>query len=408
MTDRHMVLVGGGLAAATAAETFREQGFDGPVTIIGRERETPYLCPPLSKGFLLGTEDEDAVHIHDRAWYADNGIDLQSGSEVVRIDRRGRVLGLSDGRFLAYDRLLLATGARPRRLRIPGEQMPGVSTLRTLQDSRHLREEFTSGAPRVVVIGSSWLGMEVAAAARQLGAEVTVIGRGAVPLSGAMGPVVGNVFQRRHEAEGVDFRMHEQVAGIIGDHGAVNRVLLESGQTVPADLVILAVGSAPESALAAEAGLDVAAAIRVDPALRTSDPQIWAAGDVATVHLGPGRVQHSQHWANAIATGRTAALSMLDRPVAFDETPYFYTDQYDLGLEFWGDSSRLRTSQLMVRGELDAGTFVAFWVEPLTSTTGVVVAGMHINVWDAADEIKELVAAGGPVDLSSLSAQKAA
>ncbi len=246
MKQRHLVLVGGGLASATAAETLRKEGFDGPVTILGRENRRPYLRPPLSKGFVAGREDESSLFVHELDWYEQNAVELRPGCDAVGIDTRERRVRLSDGPTVAYDGLLLATGARPRRLIVPGEELPQVHHLRTLEDSSRLREALVhSDSPRVVLIGAGWIGMEVSATARELGAQVTVVGRQAVPLSAAIGEELGEVFRRRHERAGVRFRMSEDVRAIVGSAGRVSGVMLASGELLPADLVVVAVGVEP-------------------------------------------------------------------------------------------------------------------------------------------------------------------
>jgi len=401
MKQRHLVLVGGGLTSATAAETLRTEGFDGPITILGRENRRPYLRPPLSKGYLAGTEEESSLFVHDLDWYEQNAVELRSGCDVAGIDARERRIRLSDGPTVPYDGLLLATGAQPRRLMVPGEELPQVHHVRTLDDSARLRHALVErDTPHVVLIGAGWIGMEVAATARQLGAQVTVVGRQAIPLAGAIGEELGEVFQRRHERAGVRFRMSEDVRAIVGSAGRVSGVMLASGELLPADLVVVAIGVQPETELARGAGLAVGRSILVDRELRTTDPSIWAAGDAATVQLGHGREVHSEHWANAIATGRLAALSMMGKPAAYDEVPYFYTDQFDLGMEYWGDPGP--ASELLVRGDLESEAFVAFWVEPTGAGVGHVLAGMHVNVWDAAEEIPALVRSERLIDLASL------
>jgi NADPH-dependent 2,4-dienoyl-CoA reductase/sulfur reductase-like enzyme len=402
------IVIGAGLAAVTAAQTLRDEGYDGPIQLIGREPHAPYLRPPLSKGLLLGTEDEESIRLRSPDWYACESVELLLGEPVVAIDRRERrvtVRGRSDP--LPYERLLIATGSTPRTLPIPGADLAGVHLLRTLDDTRRLQSSLVAEAGaadrRLVVIGCGWIGMEVAAAARTLGADVTVVGLEQVPLSAALGPELGAVFLRRHQRAGVRFRLGETVATIEGERGAATGVVLGSGERLPADVVLVAIGVRPDVELARDAGLTVQDGIRVGDGLRTNDPAIWAAGDVAAVYRPDlGRVERLEHWANAIATGRVAARSMLRLPARLEEVPYFYTDQFDLGMEYWGHPSLTAGSELVVRGDLRSEAFVAFWVRPVGDGAVRVVGGMHVNVWDAQHEITGLIGTGAAVPLEQL------
>jgi NADPH-dependent 2,4-dienoyl-CoA reductase/sulfur reductase-like enzyme len=409
MDEHGTVIIGAGLAGATAAETLRAEGYSGRITIIGQEAHEPYLRPPLSKGFLGGAEGDDALVVKPSAWYGEQSVELRLGVRVVDIDRERRLVRCADGESLPYDRLLLATGASSRRLPLSGVDLPGVYSLRTVGDSRRLQEALkadASGAPRrLVLIGSGWIGMEVAATARTLGADVTVVGPDEIPLSAAIGPELGAVFQQRHEEAGVRFRMREQIASIVGSAGRAAAVVLHSGERVPADAVVVAVGAEPNVELALRSGLAVDRGIRVGDSLRTTDPHIWAAGDVANVYQPElGRYQRFEHWANAIATGKRVARSMLGLPLGAEEIPYFYTDQFDLGMEYWGQPSLAAAARLVVRGDPASGAFVAFWVTRDTATSGTVVAGMHVNVWDAPEEIRELIGSRRRVELDALAA----
>ncbi|MDH2443370.1 FAD-dependent oxidoreductase [Amnibacterium sp. CER49] len=405
--DGPVVMVGAGLAAVTAAETLRDEGFGGPIRLIERERQLPYLRPPLSKGLLGGSEDEDTIRIQPPEWYDQQGIELLLGREAVVLDRARRVVELGDGSAVPYGRLLLATGSSPRRLPIPNADLPGVHLLRTLDDSRRLQAALVAdpGAEprRLVVVGSGWIGMEVAAVARTSGADVTVVGLETVPLSAAVGREIGDVFRRRHERAGVRFRPGQTAAAVVARDGRAAGVLLGSGETLPADVVLVAVGVAPNTALGMQAGLDSGNGLRVGGDLTTNDPAIWAAGDVAEVHRPRlGRGERLEHWANAIATGRAAARSMLGLGAGEQETPYFYTDQFDLGMEWWGHPSLAAGASLVVRGDLASEAFVAFLVQPEPAGGARVVAGLHVNVWDAADEIRSLVEAEAVLPVEAL------
>ncbi|MDQ1531109.1 MAG: 3-phenylpropionate/trans-cinnamate dioxygenase ferredoxin reductase component [Microbacteriaceae bacterium] len=403
MKEHGTVIAGAGLAGATAAEGLRSEGYAGPITMIGSERDAPYLRPPLSKAFLAGAEGEDALPVQPPAWYREQQVDLRTSVTVERLSRQDRVLVCSDGSVVPYDRLLIATGASPRRLPLSGTDLDGVVYLRTVEESRHLQSVLHRSpgeAPaRLVLIGSGWIGMEVAATARTLGAEVTVVGMEAVPLGAAIGPELGGVFLRRHQAEGVRFHLSETVRGIVGAAGRVTGVQLGSGETAPADVVVIAIGAVPNVQIAEGTGLGMDNGIRVGDTLRTNDASIWAAGDVASVYQPAlGRYQRFEHWANAIATGSRAARSMLGLPVGPQELPYFYTDQFDVGMEYWGHPSLAASAKLILRGDPDSGAFVAFWVTQEGPSAGAVVAGMHVNVWDSPDEIKHLITSQEPVD----------
>jgi len=407
MTERPTVLIGGGLAAVTAAETLRDEGYDGPIQLIGREAHEPYLRPPLSKGLLLGTDDEESIRLRGADWYDCHDVELLLGAEVVGIGRREQLLDVRGRGPVPYGRLLIATGASPRALPIPGADLDGVLLLRTLDDTRRLQAALVEGAGadarRLVVVGSGWIGMEIAAAASTLGADVTVVGLEQVPLSGALGRDIGGVFLNRHRRAGVRFRLGETVTAIAGTDGRASGVVLGSGEQVPADLVLVAVGVRPEDDLARRAGLTVDNGIRVGDSLRTNDPAIWAAGDVAAVYRPDiGRVERLEHWANAIATGKVAARSMLHLPARLDELPYFYTDQFDLGMEYWGHPSLTVGAELVIRGDLDSGAFVGFWLRPDDLGTVRVVAGMHVNVWNAQHELTELIRSGAAVSAEQL------
>ncbi|BDZ44489.1 NAD(P)/FAD-dependent oxidoreductase [Naasia aerilata] len=407
MDSTGIVIVGAGLCGATAARTLREEGYTGPLTLIGEEAHPPYLRPPLSKAFLAGTDDESSLQVASGEDYRRLDIELMLGQAARSIDTEEQRVHLADGRSVAYADLLLSTGASPRRLALPGANLEGVLYLRTLDDARAMRNilqrPLQGRPPRLIILGAGWIGMEVAATARGHGSEVTVVAPDDVPLAAALGPRIGAVFARRHEAEGVRFRMASSAREILGLGGRVTGVRLGSGEVLPADAVLIAVGAVPNTALAAAAGLETDNGILVDQFLRTTDPHIYAAGDVALVY-DPylGRHQRSEHWANAIAGGEAAARSILGPGAGLEAVPYFYTDQYDLGMEYAGYSSLAAEARLVLRGEPESGRFVAFWVLPEGDDAGVVVAGMHVNVWKAKKEIQALIASRRPVLLDEL------
>ncbi|MEZ3161662.1 FAD-dependent oxidoreductase [Microbacterium sp. BWT-B31] len=392
----HLVIVGGGLAAGTAVETLREEGFDGDVTVVTEERHPPYQRPPLSKGYLQGEEGTDAVILHPAQWYADNGVHLSTGVAVTALDPAAQTVTLDDGTTLPYDALLLATGASPRRLPIEGADLPGVHTLRRLDDADALRAELKDGGRRLVLIGSGWIGMEVAASARTLGNEVTILERDAVPLAAAVGARMGEMFRGLHLEHGVDLRASVGVERIAGTDRATG--VVAGGETVPADLVLIGVGAVPNTKLAEAAGLAVSDGILTDAALRTGAPHVFAAGDVANAyHPVIQRHLRSEHWENARRSGAVAARSLLGIRASHDSIPYFYTDQFDLGMELSGYPPLMSDAGLVIRGDLSAREFIALWTDD-----GRVVGGMNVNVWDAGETVQQLIRSGQRVDAAAL------
>jgi 3-phenylpropionate/trans-cinnamate dioxygenase ferredoxin reductase subunit len=388
------VLIGGGLAAASAAVELRQRGFDGDVHLIAVEPREPYIRPPLSKGYLLGNEGLDAVFVKPGEWWREHEVQLLTGRRVTQLlDHRVR---LDDGREIPFDRALLATGAQPRTLDLPGSDARGIHTLRTLDDSERLRTAFEAER-RVVLVGAGWIGLELAAAARTLGNAVVVVAPDAVPLRSALGDELGTMFAELHREHGVDLRLGESVTGFEVADGAVSGVVTDRG-TIPADLVIVAIGAAPDTALAEAAGLEVDNGVLTDEHLATSSPDVFAAGDVANPYH-PVLRQHmrNEHWANAKLGGRIAARSMLSEPAVFDEIPYFYTDQYDLGMEYSGYPPLTADATIVYRGDRVGREFVAFWI-----SGGRVVAGMNVNVWDVNEAVQQLIRSEAVVDLARL------
>ncbi len=388
----HLIIVGGGLAGGTAAATLRTEGFDGEVTLVADEPHPPYQRPPLSKGYLAGREDRGAVILHPAEWYAEQRIELITGVAATALDPAARTLALADGRTLGYDGMLLATGASPRRLPLPGHELPGVHQLRRLDDSDALAAALRAGGRRLVLIGSGWIGMEVAATARELGNDVVILERDPVPLAAALGARLGAEFARMHVEHGVDLRTSVAVERIVGAERAEG--VLVDGQTVAADLVLIGVGAVPNLALAESAGLELDNGIAVDAGLRTSAPGVWAAGDVASAyHPVVQRRMRSEHWANALAAGEVAARSMLGQPAVHDAIPYFYTDQYDLGMELSGYPPLMADAELVIRGDLAGREYLAFWV-----ASGRVVGGMNVNIWDVNETVQQLIRSEASVD----------
>jgi 3-phenylpropionate/trans-cinnamate dioxygenase ferredoxin reductase subunit len=389
-----VVIVGGGLAGATAAQTLRDEGFTGPVAVIGSEPSRPYERPPLSKGYLQGTDERSSVFVHPPEWYAEHDVVLRLGTPVFAVDRESHTVTLADGDRLPYRDLVLATGSRPRRLSVPGADLSGVHYLRRIEDSDRLVAALREVGRGVVVVGGGWIGLETAAAARKAGHEVTILEHGALPLGRVLGPEMAGVFADLHRANGVDVRTEVEVAELTGRDGRADGVLLGDGTRIPADVVIVGIGIVPDVELARDAGLEVDTGVIVDSHLRTADPHVLAAGDVAESWRPPlGRRLRVEHWSNAQRHGEIAARTILGLPASDDRLPYFYTDQYDLGMEYVGFVEPGGYDDVVVRGDLSGREFIAFWVRD-----GRVLAGMNVNVWDVTEEIEEVIRAGGGVD----------
>ena len=389
-----VVVVGGGLAAASAVDELRSNGHEGSIEVFCAEPHLPYERPPLSKGVLLGSAEEESVQVHDRAWYDDRDVELHLGTPVTRLDL-DRHQVVADGHSAGFDRLLLATGASPRRLPMADESGADIAYLRTVEDNRRLRDAFAS-VGRIVIIGGGWIGLEVAAAARIAGVEVTVVEMQEQPLLGVLGPEVARVFADLHREHGVDLRLGVGVDGIDARADGASVVRLADGTALPADLVVVGIGAEPEVGLAREAGLAIGDGVLVDGWLRTSDPYVFAAGDLAG-HDHPvlRRRLRVEHWDNAIHQGRAAARVMLGGDDAYDRLPYFFTDQYDLGMEYVGSVSRDGYDEVVLRGDVEARVFSAFWLQG-----GRVLAAMHANDWDLIDPIRGIV--GREVDRDRL------
>ncbi len=391
------VIVGAGLAGAKAAETLRAEGFDGSVVLIGAETERPYERPPLSKEYLLGKAERDSIFVHPLEWYERNDIDLRLGTIVTGIDRDSHELTLADGSRLAYAKLLLTTGSSPRRLQLPGAGLGNVYYLRTATDSDQLKAAFQA-AKRVVVIGAGWIGLETAAAARTAGAEVTIVEMAELPLLRVLGPEVAQVFADLHRDHGAELKLGAAVDDITGTAGRASGVRLADGTHLQADAVIVGVGITPNTQLAEAAGLEIEDGIEVDASLRTSDPDIYAAGDVACAyHPLLNKSIRVEHWANALNQPQTAAKAMLGQDVVYDRLPYFYTDQYDLGMEYSGYVEPGGYDEVVFRGDKQRREFVAFWL-----ARGRVLAGMNVNVWDVNDAVQEVIRRGEVVDKARL------
>jgi 3-phenylpropionate/trans-cinnamate dioxygenase ferredoxin reductase component len=387
------VIVGAGMAGGKAVETLREDGFDGRIVLLGAEPDRPYERPPLSKDYLRGEAERQTIYLQeDAGWYAEHDVELRPSTVVASLDVAESAVVLADGERVGYDRLLLATGAEPKRLPVPGADLSGVHVLRTVEDSDTLRAVLDAGG-RLVVVGAGWIGCEVAASARQRGMEVTLIESLSVPLERVLGPELGAFYRDVHLDHGVELRLGDGVEAFEGAD-RVERVRTSEGASIECDAVVVGIGVAPRTELA-DGVLDVDDGILVDAGLRASVDGVFAAGDVAN-HDHPllGRLR-VEHWANALEQGPAAARAMLGQDVAYDRVPYFFSDQYDVGMEYAGHSQP--GDEVVFRGEPATREFIAFWLRG-----GRVVAGMNVNVWDVNEHIQALVREGATVEVGRL------
>jgi 3-phenylpropionate/trans-cinnamate dioxygenase ferredoxin reductase subunit len=389
-TNETFVIVGAGLAGAKAAETLREEGFGGRVVLLAEEEVRPYERPPLSKDYLRGEAEEGSIYVHDAGFYDSHDVELRTGARVARLAPAASEIELADGERIRYDRLLLATGSAPRRIPVPGMDLDSVHLLRTVGDADRLRSALAS-ARRLVVIGAGWIGAEVAASARQLGVEVAMVAPESVPLERVLGPELGAVYRDVHAAHGVELALGTGVEAIEGAG-----VRTSDGRLLEADVVVVGAGAAPRVELAEAAGLRVDDGVTCDDRLRTSVPNVFAAGDIARAqHPLIGTSVRVEHWANALEQGPAAARNMLGRDIAYDRVPYFYSDQYDVGMEYAGHVTG--AERVVFRGDPAGMEFIAFWLRG-----GRVVAGMNVNVWDVTDDIQALIRSGAEVDEDAL------
>jgi 3-phenylpropionate/trans-cinnamate dioxygenase ferredoxin reductase subunit len=393
MAKQTFVIVGAGLAGAKAAEALRDEGFDGRIVLVGAEAERPYERPPLSKEYLRG-EAEGKPHVHGESFYAEHEIELRTATWVERIDPGAGEVALAGGRTLRFDRLLLTTGAEPRRLPLAGADLDGVLYLRTVEDSEEIRARIDAGG-RLVTIGAGWIGAEVAASARQRGCEVTILGRAQLPLERVLGPGLGAIYRDIHTDHDVDFIGGASVEAIEGD-GKVAGVRLAGDRRIEADFVVIGVGVAPRVELAQAAGLELDDGIAVDERLRTSAHNVYAAGDVANAyHPFYGRRIRVEHWANALHQGPAAARGMLGRAEPYEHIPYFFSDQYDVGMEYSGDPTGW--DEVVFRGDPRGREFIAFWLKD-----EYVLAGMNVNVWDVNEHVQALIRSRRSIDRARL------
>jgi 3-phenylpropionate/trans-cinnamate dioxygenase ferredoxin reductase subunit len=391
--DQTFVIVGAGLAGAKAAETLREEGYDDRLVLIGDEPERPYERPPLSKDYLRG-ESEEKPFVHDEDFYAEKEIELLTSTRVTGIEPGQNEVLLEGDRRERYDRLLLATGAEPRRLDVPGSELDGIHYLRTLADSERIGGKIEAGQ-RLVVVGSGWIGAEIAASARQMGAEVTMLEMASLPLERVLGPEVGRIYRDIHFDHGVEFIPETTVERFEGE-GAVERVITTDGAEIESGIVVVGIGVVPRTALLENAGARIDNGVVTGESLETSVPGIFAAGDIANArHPHYGRHIRVEHWANAQEQGPAAARAMLGQEVSYDKIPYFFSDQYETGMEYGGFATDW--DEVVFRGDVEAREFISFWIKDKR-----VLAGMNVNVWDVNEQIRDLIRAGAEVDPSRL------
>ena len=395
MSKRTFVIVGASLAGAKAAEELRGRGFDGRVVLIGSEPERPYERPPLTKDYLRGESDREKVYVHEQGFYERHEIELVTGMRVTAIDARASRVTLDGGHGFGFDRLLLTTGADPRQIPVPGADLDGVYYLRTLADCDALRGRLDCGG-HVVVVGAGWIGSEFAASARQRGLEVTLVDPLALPNERVFGAEIGAFYRDVHAQHGIELLLGEGVEAFDGD-GAVARVRTSSGTVVECDFVVVGIGVAPRVQLARDAGLEVDNGILVDDKLQSSAPNVFAAGDVANAwHPFFEQRVRVEHWANALNQGPAAARSMLGEPLSYDRIPYFFSDQYEVGMEYSGYANEW--DRVVFRGDRESGELIAFWLRE-----GHVLAGMNVNIWDVNEHVQALIRSRRTVDVAALS-----
>lgn len=377
-----IVVVGGGLAAGSAVTELREAGYDGDLVALAEEHHVPYERPPLSKAVLRGEKPVESAYIHPSTWYAEHDVVVRTGSRVVAIDPVRQTVSSEVGET-PFSALLLATGARVRTLPIEPTDQVEVHYLRQIEDATGLHDRLGPDR-RLLVLGAGWIGMEAAASARQLGTAVTVVDPAEQPLLAVLGPEVGARFAAAHREQGVDLRTRTALDHLDGD-----TAVLTDGSTVPVDTVLVGVGVVPNTELAEDAGLRVDNGVLVDSHLRTDHPAIYAAGDVANaLHPVLGERVRVEHWQNALGQGRTAGRALLGQPATYDDLPYFFTDQFDLGMEYFGHLGSGGFDELRLEDGADGG-FTAFW-----SRGARLVAAMHVNQWDRSEELRDRVREG--------------
>lgn len=378
-----VVVAGAGLAAAKVAEHLRTGGYGDPITLVGDETHPPYERPPLSKSYLQGKKSLEQTFAEPAEWYAEHGVTLRLGERATSLDLESHELELESGERLPFAHLVLATGASPRTLPLPGADLTGVLTLRRVADSDTIRDVLAA-KEQLVIIGGGWIGLEVAAAAKQAGLDVTVLEGAGLPLQRILGDRVAAHFADLHRSQGVDLRTNQQVTAILGNNGRVTGVQTADA-TIPASRVLIGVGARPNTELAEGAGLAVDNGVLVAQHLHTADPRVLAIGDVANAYnKALGRHLRVEHWDNARRQGELAAATILGAGMVYDWQPYFYTDQFDLGMEYVGNAAA--EDDVVVREDQDSGEFIAFWLHD-----GALSAAMNVNIWGVNDHLRAML-----------------
>jgi len=401
MSTETFVIVGAGLAGATAAATLREEGFRGRVVVVGAEPHLPYERPPLSKEYLAGKKTLEDAFVHPVEFYDNREIELRLGAPATGLDLDARRVTVGH-EHLGYDRLLLATGSSARRLPPADRSGATVAYLRDIEDAERIKAGLRPER-RVTVIGGGWIGLEVAAAARTAGCDVVVVEPMAEPLLRVLGPEVARIFAALHRRHGVELKTSTNVVDIRSrpasgspSDGVPAVVHLDDGTATVTDLLVVGIGAAPNTDLPEAAGLEVEDGVVVDEHLRSSHPDVFVAGDLANAwHPALGRRVRVEHWDNALKQGATAGRNLLGADEVYDRLPYFFTDQYELGMEYVGHLGPEGYDEVVLRGDPD-GVFTAFWI-----AEGRVAAAMHVNDWDATPSLRTIVGADA-VDLAAL------
>lgn len=383
MAEQTFVIVGASLAGAMAAGTLREEGFDGRIVLLGAEPDIPYHRPALSKSYLSGKAELDSTHVYPADFYDEHKIELQTSTVVERVEPDSNEVVLKNGDRIKYDKLLLTTGSEPKKLPVKGADLKEVHYLRTAENSTALRERLKPGI-KLAVIGSSWIGSEVAATARQRGASVALLDQKSVPLELVLGKQIGSYYDRLHKQNGVEMFFDVQVEALEGSD-VVERVRLKDGRTIDCDLVLIGIGVAPRLELAKAAGLELDSGVIVDQYLRSSVDNIFAAGDIADAqNTFLNKRIRIEHWANARAQGTLVAKNMLDKNVANDEVPYFFSEQYGIMMQYLGNTGG--SKDIVIRGSLEDDHFMAFWMDGQR-----IVVAMQVNIPDVKEQLHQLV-----------------
>jgi 3-phenylpropionate/trans-cinnamate dioxygenase ferredoxin reductase subunit len=393
MADRSVefLLIGGGLAAANCARWLREEGAVGTIMVVGREPDPPYNRPPLSKGFMQGKETREDTLFRPAEWWTEQTIELMTRTSVLSVDRDARVAKLSTKEEIEFGKLLLATGSNVRRLNVDGCDLDGIHYLRTFGNSQAIRDD-AEQAERVVLIGGSYIGTEVAASLTSLGKKCSIVMQEDVTLERFYGEEVGRFFQGVLEEHGIEVHGGDELARFEGSDGRVGKVITKSGKELDADMVVIGAGVSPDVSLAKNAGLEIGdgGGVKCSSTLESSAPEIWAAGDIceydSPVH---GKYMRIEHWDVAFNHGKTAALNMLGRPTPHDVVPYFFSDLADwVGYEYVGPGS----GETVIRGSLDDANFTVFYLGDDGAVKAALTVGRSDDLEHATRFIKDRTA----------------